>query len=141
MLTPRLMLLLSQGILIVGALSLIPAAWRLFQRAFDAGLPTWHLWWILPMSLAVGAGKALFVMRKRMRQNISRIANSAGKLWPWQIYPPQLLAFIITMVISMMVLKRILDGNGMGLGLLGGVDVAVAMALVVASTEYRRPNG
>ena len=85
-----------------------------------------------------GAGKAVFVMRKRMRQNIRRIATSTGKLWPWQIYPPQLLAFIVTMVILMNVMKRVLAGHGLGLGLLAGVDVAVAAALLIAAGEYRR---
>ena len=57
-------------------------------------------------------------------------------MWPWQIYPPQLLAFIVTMVILMAVLKRVLADNGLGLGILGGVDLAVAVALGVASLEY-----
>lgn len=140
MLSPRLMLILAQSILVIGAISLVPATWKLFNRALDMGLPSWHLWWIIPVSLVLGGGKALFVMRKRMRQNIKRIATSPGKLWPWQIYPPQLLAFIATMVIMMNVMKRVLADNAMGLGILGGVDVAVAVALVIASAEYLRPR-
>lgn len=140
MLSPRLMLILAQSILVIGAISLLPAAWRLFHRASELGLPTWHFYWIIPVFLALGAGKALFVMRKRMRQNIHRIATSDAKLWPWQIYPPQLLAFIITMVIMMNVLKRVFAENAMGLGILGGVDVAVAVALMIASAEHRRPR-
>ena len=134
------MLILAQSILVIGAISLVPAAWRLFHRAIDAGMPSWHLYWIIPVALVLGGGKALFVMRKRMRQNIRRIATSPGKLWPWQIYPPQLLAFIVTMVVLMIVMKRVLADNAMGLGILGGVDVAVAVALVIASAEYLRPR-
>lgn len=138
MITPNLMLIFAQTILVLGGLSMIPASVRLFRRALEAGLPAWHLYWIVPVFLALGVGKAVFVMRKRMRQNIRRIATSEGKLWPWQIYPPQLLAFIITMVILMNVMKRVLAGHGLGLGLLGGVDVAVFAALLIASGEYRR---
>ena len=138
MLSPRIMLILAQSILVIGSISLIPAAWKLFHRALALGLPSWNLWWIIPFFLVLGGGKALFVMRKRMRQNIKRIATSPVKLWPWQIYPPQLLAFIVTMVILMNVMKRVLAENAMGLGILGGVDVAVAVALMIASAEYRR---
>lgn len=138
MLTPRLMLTFAQGFLIIGALGMIPAAWKLFRRALDAGMPAWHLYWIIPVFLVAGALKAVFVMRKRMRQNIRRIASTEGTLWPWQIYPPQLLIFIISMVILMNVMKRVLAGHGMGLGLLGGVDVALFAALLMASGEYRR---
>jgi hypothetical protein len=138
MLTPRVMLIFAQSFLILGALGMIPASWKLFNRALDAGMPSWHLYWIIPVALVVGGAKAVFVMRKRMRLNIKRIAGHTGRLWPWQIYPPQLLAFIVTMVVLMNVMKRVLDGHGMGLGLLGGVDVAVFAALLMASGEYRR---
>lgn len=138
MLTPRLMLLLAQVILTFGAISLIPASIKLFHRALEQGLPTWYLWLIVPVALILGVGKALFVMRKRMRHNIGRLRAATDKLWPWQIYPPQLLAFIIAMVVLMNVLKRVLADHALGLGILGGVDVAVAAALAIASLEYRR---
>ncbi len=138
MLTPRLMLKLAQGLLVLGALGMIPASVKLFDRALAAGMPRGYLFIIIPVGLALGAAKAVFVMRKRMRQNIRRIAATEGKLWPWQIYPPQLLVFIVTMVILMNVAKRALAGNALGLGLLGGVDVAVFAALLIASGEYRR---
>jgi len=138
-LTPRLMLVLARGFLVVGSASLVFAAWRLFRRALAAGMPSWHLWWIIPVFFVAGAAKALFVMRKRMRQNIRRITLFEGRLWPWQLYPPPLMIFIISMVILMNILKRVLAGHGLGLGLLGGVDVALAVALAVASTEYGRP--
>jgi hypothetical protein len=140
MLNSRTMLLLAQLILLFGGLSLVPASIRLFQRAIEAGMPSWHLWWIVPGAAVVGGIKARFVMRKRMRQNIRRLAASQDKLWPWQIYPAPLLIFIITMVISMNVLKRVFADNGMGLGILGGVDVGVAVALLVAVREYWRPE-
>lgn len=138
MLTPRLMLIFAQGFLVLGALGMAPAAWKLFRHARDAGMPDWHLYWIIPVFLVAGVLKAVFVMRKRMRQNIRRIASAEGKLWPWQIYPPQLLAFILSMVILMNVMKRVLAGHGLGLGILGGVDLAVCAALLMASAEYRR---
>ena len=138
MLTSRTMLILAQAILVVGSASLILASTRLFGKAVDLGLPGWQIWVILPLALILGAGKAIFVMRKRMRQNIARLKEATGRLWPWQIYPPQLLAFILTMVVLMAVLKRVLAENATGLGVLGGVDVAVAAALIIASFEYRR---
>ncbi len=133
------MLVLARGFLVVGSASLVFAAWRLFRRALAAGMPGWHLWWIIPVFFVAGAAKALFVMRRRMRQNIRRITLFEGRLWPWQLYPPPLMIFIVSMVILMNILKRVLAGHGLGLGLLGGVDVALAVALAVASTEYGRP--
>jgi hypothetical protein len=138
MLTPRLMLILAQSILVIGAISLIPASLRLFNRALDLGMPSWYLYLIIPVGLILGVGKALFVMRKRMQKNIMRLRSATGKLWPWQIYPPQLLAFIATMIISMNILRRVFWDSAMGLGVLGGVDTAVAGALIIASLEYRR---
>lgn len=131
------MLRLAPVILILGSLSLVRATYRLFQRALEGGLPTWHLAWIVPVAVLLGAAKAHFVMRKRMRQNIRRFTEATGPMWPWHIYPPQLLAFIFTMIVLMNVLKRVLADQALGLGLLGGVDLAVAVALVVASLEYR----
>ncbi|RKZ20115.1 hypothetical protein DRQ50_00355, partial [bacterium] len=105
--------------------------------ALDGGLPTWHLAWIAPVAVLLGAIKANLVMRKRMRRNVQRFTETTERMWPWHIYPPQLLAFILAMVVLMYVLKRVLAGHPLGLGLLGGVDLAVAVALVVASLEYR----
>ena len=136
MLSPRLMLILAQGILVVGALSMVPASIRLFRRAMEAGMPSWHMFWIIPVAVVLGGAKAVFVMRKRMRSNIARLRSSTVKMWPWQIYPPQLLAFILSMVTMMFVLKRVFAGNPIGLSVLGAVDVAVAVALIVASAEY-----
>lgn len=141
MLQPRHMLVLARWILTFGFLSLVFGGVRLFLRALDAGLPVWHLYWILPLAAAIGAFKARFVMRRRMRLNIQRLRESKRKLWFWQIYPPQLLVFIVTMVVLMAVLKRVLAGNATGLGALGGVDAAVAVALFVASFEYRSGAG
>jgi hypothetical protein len=132
------MLLLAQAVLALGAFFMIPASWKLFSRALDLGLPSWSLFIIIPLALAAGVGKAVFVMRKRMRQNIARLRAATGRLWPWQIYPPQLLAFILSMVFSMFIMKRLVADSAVGLGVLGGVDVAVAAALFTAIFEYRR---
>ena len=140
MLNPRTMLILARWILIIGAVSLLSGGVSLFRRALEEGLPAWHLGWILPLAVLVGAGKARFVMRRRMRRNIERLAAASGRLWLWQIYPPQLLVFILSMSVLMIVLKKGAAGNAMALGLLGGVDLVVAVALVVASLEYRRPG-
>ena len=139
MISGRFLLIMAQLWLILGSLSLVYACVRLFLRALDVGMSTIHLYWLIPVGILAGAFKARMVMRKRMRANIARLSTSTGKLWPWQIYPPQLLAFIITMVILMNILRRVFADNGLGLGCLGGVDLAVAVALAVASLEYRRP--
>ncbi len=131
------MLLLARGVLTFGAISLVAGGIRLFRRAIEAGFPAWHLAWILPLAIVLGAGKARFVMRKRMRQNIARLRATREKLWVWQIYPPQLLAFIVSMVVLMRVLKIVLAENAVGLAVLGGIDAALAAALGVASLEYR----
>lgn len=132
------MLILAQTLLIIGALSMVPASIKLFRQALEAGLATWVIWVVVPLAVAAGFFKATVVMRKRMRRNIARLRATTGKLWPWQIYPPQLLVFIISMVILMRVLRRVLEGHAPGLAALGGIDVAVAVALIVASGEYRR---
>ncbi len=137
MLQSRHMLILGQSILLIGSLSLSFAAARLFRQALALGLPTWYLWLIISVAALLGAGKARFVMRKRMALNVKRLAATTGRLWPWQIYPPQLLVFILFMILLMGVLKRVLADNATGLGLLGGVDVGVAVALIVASGVYR----
>ena len=140
MISGRFLLIMAQLWLVLGSLSLVYASVRLFLRGLDAGMSTTHLYWLIPVAILAGAFKARKVMRKRMRANIARLSSSTGKLWPWQIYPPQLLAFIISMVILMNILRRVFADNGLGLGCLGGVDLAVAVALAVASLEYRRPG-
>lgn len=137
MLSSRLMLFFAQGLLVAGGISLVIASIRLFLRAIAAGMPVWNLFWIIPVAALLGASKAIFVMRKKMRENISRLCESEGKLWPWQIYPAPLLGFILSMVVMMFVLKRVLVGNATGLGLLGAIDVGVAVALLVSSFEYQ----
>ncbi len=139
MISGRFLLMMAQLWLVLGSLSLVYASVRLFRRGLDVGMSTTHLYWLVPVAILAGAFKARMVMRKRMRANIARLSSSTGKLWPWQIYPPQLLAFIISMVILMNILRRVFADNGLGLGCLGGVDLAVAVALAVASLEYRRP--
>jgi hypothetical protein len=138
MISARLLLIMAQTWLVLGSLSLVFGSYRLFRRALDAGLDLTHLYWIVPVAILVGVFKARMVMRKRMRANIARLSATKGKLWPWQLYPPQLLIFILVMVATMAVLKRVFVGNGSGLGALGGVDLLVAVALGVASLEYRK---
>jgi len=139
MISGRFLLIMAQTWLVLGSLSLVFGSVRLFRRALALDMSPTNLYWLVPVAILIGAVKAVMVMRKRMRANIARLRATTGKLWPWQIYPPQLLIFIITMVVLMAVLKRVLAGNGMGLGYLGGVDLAVAVALMVASFEYMRP--
>ncbi|MCP4290298.1 MAG: hypothetical protein GY780_00510 [bacterium] len=140
MFSSRFILILARVLLLLGSLSLISASIRLFHRALEAGLPVWHLYYIIPVSILAGAFKARVVMRKRMIQNIQRLKTSQGKLWLWDIYPRPLLLFIFSMITSMIVLKQLLAGNAVGLVALGGVDAAVAVALFMASLEYRRKN-
>ena len=140
MISGRFLLIMAQTWLVLGSLSLVYASVRLFGRALDGGMSSSHLYWLVPVAVLAGAFKARMVMRKRMRANIARLSTATGKMWPWQIYPPQLLVFIVSMVILMNVLRRVFAENGFGLGCLGGVDLAVAVALMVASLEYsRRP--
>ena len=138
MISARFLLIMAQTWLVLGSLSLVLASVRLFRHAIEAGMPTSYLYWIVPVFVLLGAFKARVVMRRRMRENIRRLSESSEKMWPWQIYPPQLLAFIVTMVILMAILKRVFGDNGLDLGILGGVDLAVAVALGVASLEYIR---
>lgn len=136
MLTPHALLLMARGWLILGALSLIYASAKLFRHGLDEGLMSSHLYWVIPLAIFVGAFKGRVVMRKHMRANIERISASTEKLGFWHIYPARLLGFIALMILGMAFLKRALVGSGPGLGALGGVDLAVAVALGVASFEY-----
>jgi len=137
MISPRILLIMAQTWLVLGSLSLIYGAYNLFQRALNVGMNVSHLYWLIPVAIAGGAFKARMVMRKRMRANIARLSASEEKMWPWQIYPLPLLAFIVTMVVLMTVMKGVFATNGLGLGSLGGIDLAVSVALGVASLEYR----
>jgi len=138
MISPRFLLLMARTWLMLGMIGLGFASSKLFHRAVDAGLTPSHLYWIIPVAILVGGFKARKVMRKPMRANIKRLSASTGKMWPWQIYPWPLLLFIIGMIVLMAVLKRVFATSGTGLGVLGGVDLAVGVALGVASLEYRR---
>ncbi len=137
MLTSRAMIVLAQSILVIGSLSLTAASVRLFLKAIDLGLSAWWLLLIVPLGALAGWAKARFVMRKRMVENVRRLRAATGKLWPWHIYPPQLLVFIVTMVILLKILKRVLAQSAPGMATLGGVDITVAVALLVASSVYR----
>jgi hypothetical protein len=138
MISGRILLILAQTWLILGSLSIVYATVRLFRRALDGGMPVHHLYWLIPVGIFLGAFKARMVMRKRMRANIARLSSATEKMWPWQVYPWQLLTFIVSMVILMNVLRRVFAENAFGLGCLGGVDLAVAVALAVAALEYGR---
>lgn len=137
MLSSRVLLLMARTWLMLGMVGLGFASSKLFHRAVDAGLAPVHLYWIIPVAIIAGAFKARKVMRKRMRANIKRLAATTEKLWPWHIYPWPLLVFIIAMIVLMAILKRVFAASGPGLGALGGVDLAVGVALGVASLEYR----
>jgi hypothetical protein len=139
MLSGRIVLIMAQTWLVLGALSLVYASVKLFRSGLDLGMSPSHLYWIIPVAILAGAFKARFVMRRRMRANVRRLTESSEKFWPWHVYPIQLLAFITSMVIMMFVLKRVFAENGFGLGCLGGVDLAVAVALAVAALEYGNP--
>ena len=131
------MLRLAQAFLLVGVASLIIASVRLFLRAFDGGMPAWHLAWILPLAVVVGGGKGFFVIRRRMFQNVRRLTANSDRRWPWQIYPWWMLVLISLMILAMVLAKRLLADNALGLGILGGVDAAVALAITIGSTAYR----
>ena len=131
------MLRLAQAFLLVGVASLVIASTRLFLRAFDGGMPAVHLGWILPLAVVVGAGKGFFVIRRRMRQNVLRLTGDNDRHWPWQIYPWWMLVLISMMILAMVLAKRVLADNALGLGILGGVDAAVAVAIAIGSTAYR----
>ncbi len=137
MISPRVLLIVAQSWLVLGSLSLVYGAYNLFARALNAGMTVSHVYWLIPVAIVGGLFKARMVMRKRLRANIARLSAAEEKMWPWQIYPLRLVIFIIAMVVLMTVLKRVFANNGLGLGCLGGVDVAVAVALGVASLEYR----
>lgn len=138
MFSSRHMLLLARLTLVAGFFALLAASWQLFHRALDAEhLASWQLLWLIPLAVLTGWGKARFVMRKKMQSNALRLASSPGRLWPWQLYPPTLFAFIGSMILTMAILKRVYAHDGLVLGLLGAVDLAVAVALLTASREYR----
>lgn len=124
-------------VLLAGASSLTFGAWRFESRALELGLTPAHLLWLVPLALALGALKGRFVMRPRMRANAARLLALPGRLWPWQLYPPQLFAFILTMVGGMAWLRRVFAADPLANGLLGGVDLAVAAALLVGAGVYR----
>lgn len=123
--------------LLAAALSLLFAAFRLERQALDLGLAPAHLVWLAPLALALGALKARLVMRPRMRANAARLLSLSGRLWPWHLYPPQLFVFILAMIGLMAWLRRLTETAAFARGLLGGVDIAIAAALLVSAGVYR----
>jgi hypothetical protein len=121
----------------LGALSLLWRAWQLVERALGLGLRPLQLAWILPLAVLLGLGKARFVMRPRMEANVSRLRAHSGRLAPWHLYPPQLFAFILAMILLMAWAKTLAAGLALPLALLGGVDLLVAAALLGAAGAYR----
>jgi hypothetical protein len=124
-------------VLRLGSLSLLWRTWQLLHRAWVLGLRPLHLAWILPVAILLGLGKARYVMKPRMVANVARLRAHQGPLGPWQLYPPQLFAFILSMVLLMAWAKSQAEGLALPTALLGGVDLMVAAALVGASGAYR----
>ena len=124
-------------VLRLGALSLLWRAWQLVAQALGLGLQPFQLAWLLPLAVLLGLGKARFVMRPRMEANVARLRAHSGRLAPWNLYPPQLFAFILTMILLMAWAKGQAAGHALPLALLGGVDLLVAAALLGASDAYR----
>lgn len=121
----------------LGSLSLLWRAWQLVAQALGLGLWPVHLAWILPAAVLLGLGKARFVMRPRMEANVARLRAHSERLAPWNLYPPQLFAFILSMVLLMAWAKSLAAGHALATALLGGVDLLVAAALLGASDAYR----
>jgi hypothetical protein len=130
---------LGGWVLRVGSLSLLWRTWQLLHRAWILGLRPLHLAWILPLAVVLGLGKARFVMKPRMVINVARLRAHQGRLAPWQLYPPQLFAFILAMVLLMAWAKGLAEGLALPTALLGGVDLMVAAALLGASSAYKEP--
>lgn len=123
-------------ILRIGALSLVWRAGLLVGQALRLGLRPPHLFWLLPAALLAGWFKARLVMRPRMLVNARRLLTHPGRLRPWQLYPPQLFLFILTMIVLMAWLKREVLGLPLPTALLGGVDLLVAAALASSAGVY-----
>jgi hypothetical protein len=127
---------MGRWILWAGALSLVWRAGLLVGQALRLGLMPLHLLWLLPVAVLAGWFKARLVMRPRMLVNARRLLTHPGRLRPWQLYPPQLFLFILTMITLMAWLKREVLGLPLPTALLGGVDLLVAAALATSSTVY-----
>lgn len=127
---------LGGWILRLGALSLLWKTGVLLRQALQLGLEPVHLAWLLPLAAAGGWGKARFVMRRRMVANRDRLLAHRGRLWPWQLYPPQLFAFIAAMVMLMAWLRQIFAGRALPTALLGAMDLAIAAALLASAGIY-----
>ena len=54
MLSGRILLIMAQAWLVLGAISLVYAGVRLFARALAAGMAVGHLYWIIPAAIAAG---------------------------------------------------------------------------------------
>jgi len=135
--SPAQVIRLGGWLLRLGALSLLWRTWEMVSHALGLGLRPVQLAWLLPLAVLLGLGKARFVMRPRMEANVARLRAHTGRLAPWNLYPPQLFAFILTMILLMAWAKGQAAGQALPLALLGGVDLMVAAALLGASDVYR----
>jgi hypothetical protein len=140
MLAPTHLLLLSRVILLMGSMSLGLAAYRLTLKSISLGLSPQHFLWIFPLAAFFGIGKALLLMRPRMRANARRIVEHRGKLYIWQLYPAPLMLFIASMITLMAILKNHFALHPEMNAGLAAVDLAVALALLIGSFDQRPPK-
>jgi hypothetical protein len=121
-----------------GTLSLLTMTWVNWSRALALGLRAAHLLWLAPAALLLGWLKARLVMLPRMSANARRLFSSRERLFPWQLYPPQLFAFILAMIALMAWLRHHYRLDMTVNAALGAVDLAVAAALFASAGVYAR---
>lgn len=136
--TGRQMVRLGGWTLRAGTLSLLVMTWVNWQRALDLRLQPVHLLWLAPAAALLGWMKARWVMLPRMMENARRLIRSRDRLRLWQLYPPQLFIFILSMIALMAWLRHHYRGDMTVNAALGAVDLLIAAALLNVAGVYRR---
>ena len=135
--TGRQMARTGGWVLRMGTVSLLVMTWINWQRAVDLRFPPVHLLWLAPAAALLGWMKARWVMLPRMTENARRLFSSRERLRPWQLYPPQLFVFILSMIALMAWLRHHYRWDMTVNAALGAVDLMIAAALLNVAGVYR----
>lgn len=131
----RVLKTLSAAVWLVGGVVLLLKGNSLILGAngTNAG-PVWA-WLAYPLGLILGWLKGTTVFSRRCRKNLSRIEN-LQRPKVWQFFSPGFFLALGVMIATGATLSSMAEGSYPFMIGVGGLDLALATALFVSSTNY-----